>query len=222
MLKGRLRNLYLRIYIFSKLNEILKIQVGTSKTYAADNRNMNMVTEGTIDAIVNSPPYSTALDYIKNDYPQLTLLQLTDISRLEENMIGNPHFKVYSRTLLNEIKNNGPDYTNLPEGAQEAIGSLVRFGREKEAIRAYKFFKDMHLVLGEMKRVLKKGSKCVIIIGNNHYKLDDHYAEVKNDDVIEKIGNSLGLVKDKKIVRNLEKTQAGRIRYESILILEKQ
>ena len=222
VLQGRLKNLYLRIYIFTKLNEVLKIQVGTSKTYAADNRNMDMVTNGTINAIVNSPPYSTALDYIKNDYPQLALLQLADISKLEANMIGNPHFKVYDKALLNEIKNNEFDYANLPEDAKEALRSLVRHGREKEAMRAYKFFKDMRLVLSEMKRVLKKSSKCAIIIGNNHYKLDDHYAEVKNDEVIEKIGNSLDLVKDRKIVRYLEKTQAGMIRYESILILEKK
>ena len=214
--------MYLRIYVFSKLNEVLKIQVGTSKTFAADNRNMDMVTDGTINAIVNSPPYSTALDYIKNDYPQLALLQLADISKLETNMIGNPHFKVYSKTLLKEIKDNEPDYANLPEDAKEALSSLVRYGREKEAMRAYKFFKDMRLVLSEMKRVLGKGSKSAIIIGNNHYKIDDHYAEVKNDEVIEKLGNSLGLVKDRKIVRCLEKTQAGMIRYESILVLEKQ
>ena len=220
--QSRLKNLYLRIYIFSKLNEVLKIHLGTSKTHAADNRNIDMVTDGTINAIVNSPPYSTALDYIKNDYPQLVLLQLANISKLEANMIGNPHFKVYSKTLLQEIKNQEPDYANLPEDAKEALSSLVRCGREKEAMRAYKFFKDMRLVLSEMKRVLKKGSKCAIIIGNNHYKLDDHYAEVKNDEVIEKVGNSFGLVKDRKIVRNLEKTQAGMIRYESILILKRQ
>jgi hypothetical protein len=222
VLQGRLRNLYLRIFIFNKMNETLKIHVGTSKTFPADTRDMKMVATEDIDAIVNSPPYSTALDYIKNDYPQLVLLQLADIVKLEENMIGNPHFKIYSKTLLSEIKRNAPEYANLPEDAKEALSSLIRYGREKEAMRAYKFFKDMHLSLTEMKRVLKNGAKCAIIIGNNHYKLDDHYAEVKNDEVLKKIGISLSFKEDKTIKRTLEKTQAGMIRYESILVLQKQ
>jgi len=221
VLQSRLRNLYLRIYIFSRINEVLKINLGTSKTYSADTRDMKMVESESIDAIVNSPPYSTALDYIKNDYPQLTLLQLVDIPKLEQNMIGNPRFKVYSKALLDEIKSNEPSYANQPDSAKEALSSLIRYGRTKEAMRTYKFFKDMYLALCEMKRVLKNGAKCVIIIGNNHYKLDDHYVEVKNDEVLKKMGNSIGLKEDKTIIRDLEKTQAGMIRYESILILEK-
>jgi len=220
-LEDRLKNLYLRIYIFDKLNQIMKIKLGKSRTYAADTRDMKMVESESIDAIVNSPPYSTALDYIKNDYPQLTLLELTDIPRLETYMIGNPRLKVYSQSLLDEIGSNNPDYTNLPQNAKDTVSTLVRHGRTKEAMRTYKFFKDMYLALKEMYRVLKRGSKCVIIIGNNHYKLDGNYAVVKNDEVLKEMALMLGFKEDRIVVRELEKSQAGMIRYESILILEK-
>ena len=220
-LEDRLKNLYLRIYIFDKLNEVMKIKLGKSMTYAADTRDMKMVETESIDAIVNSPPYSTALDYIKNDYPQLTLLELTDIPQLETYMIGNPRLKVYSQSLLDEIRNNNPDYTNLPQNAKDTISTLVRHGRTKEAMRTYKFFKDMYLALKEIYRVLKRGSKCVIIIGNNHYKLDGNYAVVKNDEVLKEMALTLGFKEDRIIVRELEKSQAGMIRYESILILKK-
>jgi len=221
ILQGRLRNLYLRIYVFSKLNAVMKIVLGKSTTYAADTRDMKMVEDESIDAIVNSPPYSTALDYIKNDYPQLTLLELTDIPNLETNMIGNPRFKVYSQSLLNEITNNSTDYANLPQNAKETVSTLIKYGRTKEAMRTYKFFKDMYLALKEMYRVLKRPSKCVIVIGNNHYKLDGNYAVVKNDEVLKEMALMLGFREDRTIVRELEKSQAGMIRYESILILEK-
>jgi tRNA G10 N-methylase Trm11 len=222
ILDGRLRNLFLRIYIFSKLNDVLRIELGKSVTYAADNRDMKMVEDESIDAIVNSPPYSTALDYIKNDFPQLTLLELADISKLEVNMIGNPRFKVYPQSLLKEIQSNSSDYTNLPQNAREVVSTLIKYGRTKEAVRTYKFFKDMYLSLKEMYRVLKRPSKCVIVLGNNHYKLDGNYAVVKNDEVLKEMALMLGFREDRTIVRELEKSQAGMIRYESILILEKQ
>jgi len=221
VLQDRLKNLYLRVYIFDKLNQVLKIQLGESRTYAADTRDMKMIESESIDAVVDSPPYSTALDYVKNDYPQLTLMKLADIPQLEINMIGSPRFKVYSQSLLAEIRNNTPDYANLPQDAKDAVSTLVRCGRAKEAMRTYKFFKDMYVVLKEMYRVLKRSCKCAIVIGNNRYKLDGDYAVVKNDQVLREMALMLGFKEDRTIVRQLEKSQAGMIRCESILILEK-
>lgn len=136
-------------------------------------------------------------------------------------MIGNPRFKIYSQSLLDEIRTNSSDYANLPQDAKDIVSTLVRYGRTKEAMRTYKFFKDMYLALKEMHRVLKRGSKCVIVIGNNHYKLDGNYAVVKNDEVLKKMALTIGFQEDRTIIRELEKSQAGMIRYESILILEK-
>lgn len=217
----RLHDLYLRIYIFHKLNQSLKIRLGTSETYAADTRNMDMVGTETIDAIVNSPPYSTALDYIRNDLPQLTILKLEDIRKLEENMIGNPNLKVYSFSLFNEMNELNPEYARLPRNAKEAVMTLRKFGRTKEALRTYKFFKDMYYSLKEMHRVLKKGAKCAIVIGNNRYKLDSDSEEVKNDEILKQMAFTIGFREDRTITRELEKTRAGMIRKESILILEK-
>jgi hypothetical protein len=221
VLQDRLVNLYLRIYIFYKLNQTLKIKLGKSKTDVADTRDMKIVKSESIDAIVNSPPYSTALDYIRNDYPQLILLELADIPSLEASMIGNPNLKLYSVSLFEEMKDDNIEYVRLPADAKGVISTLRRYGRKKEALRTYKFFKDMYLALKEMYRVMKNGSKCVIIIGNNHYKVDKDYVEVKNDEVLKQLALALGFKEDKTIVREIEKTRAGMIRYESILILKK-
>jgi len=222
VLRDRLQDLYLRIYIFHKLNQTLKIRLGLSKTHVADTRGMKAVqADASIDAIVNSPPYSTALDYIKNDYPQLVLLELADILWLSENMIGNPNLKVYPASLLEEMSDKSVEYSRLPSDAKEVISNLRKYGRTKEALRTYKFFKDMYLALQEMVRVMKDGAKCAIVIGNNHYKLDSEYEEVKNDEVLKQMALKIGFKEDRTITRVLEKTRAGMIRYESILILEK-
>ena len=236
VLKERLMDLYLRIYLFQKLNETLKIRLGTSETYVGDTRDMKNscktwngekveIKNDSIDAIVNSPPYSTALDYIKNDLPQLTVLNLApSIEQLQIDMIGNPKLKYYPDELVEEIESNHEDFKKLPTTAKDVVLRLLREGRKKAALRTYKFFKDIHLSLKEMSRVMKKGAKSVKIIGNNHYKLGQAYVEVKNDKVIWEMAENpdIGLFRDKVIMRELEKTRAGMIRYESIIILEKR
>jgi DNA modification methylase len=221
VLQERLRNLYLRIYIFDELNEVLKIELGKSRTFVADTRDMRMVESESVDAIVNSPPYSTALDYVKNDYPQLVLLELADVDWLEANMIGSPRFKVYPPSLLDEIKSDSVDFVNLPQDARDAVSTLVGCRRTKEAMRTFKFFKDMGLALREMYRVLKRGSKCVIVIGNNSYRCNGNLFVVKNDEILKEMALGAGFKEDTTISRELEKSQAGMIRRESVLILEK-
>jgi site-specific DNA-methyltransferase (cytosine-N4-specific) len=233
VLKDRLCNLYLRVYLFHKLNNVLKIELGQSETYVGDARNMKhtcktfdgekvQIIENYIDAIVTSPPYSTALDYIRNDFPQLVILNLVDsLERLEMEMIGNPNLKYYPKELLEEIKNGHKEYIRLPDLAKESISRLIQAGRIKEALRTYKFAKDMYLSIEEMHRVMKSESKCVVIIGNNHYKLNGGYEEIKNDEIIKQIAEEKGFKIDRVITRNLEKTMSGMIRYESIIILEK-
>ncbi len=221
VLSERLYDLYLRIYIFHRLNQTLKIRLGSSVTHVGDTRDMKFQPDNSIDAIVNSPPYSTALDYIKNDYPQLALLELTDIPSLSENMIGNPSQKYYPDTLAGEVSKENAGYSNLPPEAKEVISELKKYSREKEGLHSYKFFKDMRMALQEMLRVMKPEAKCAIVIGNNHYKLDGRYMEVKNDVILMAIAKKLGFTQDRTITRQLEKSQAGMIRYESIVILSK-
>jgi len=233
VMSKRLGDLYRRIYLFERLNQVLKVQVGDSVTYVGDARDMKTackdldgrptsVSDETIDGIVNSPPYSTALDYIRNDLPQLTILGIApSIDRLEREMMGNPNLRYYPDELAQEIENKTPDFERLPQSAKDIVLKIMEARRKREALRSYKFFKDMYLSILEMHRVLKKGAKAVVIIGNNHYKLDSRYVEVKNDQVIKEMAEKEGFRTDKKITRELEKTMSGMIRYESVVILEK-
>jgi len=233
-LTWRIAHLYLRVYLFKKLNETLKIKLGKSITYVGDTRDMQktcrtldnqqtVIESDTIDADVTSPPYSTALDYIRNDLPQLTILGLVpSMEQLEKDMIGNPRVIYGHKELLKEIETNNPNFQEMPEHAKEVVSKILAAGRTKEALRAYKFFKDMHLSLIEMARVMKRGAKCAVVIGNNHYKLNGEYEEVKNDEVFWKLAEKVGFKKERVITRVLEKSSAGNIRYESIVIIVKK
>ena len=216
----RVNELYLRLYLFKKLNEVLCINVGKSICYEGDTRDMSFISDESIDGIVNSPPYSVALDYVQNDYIQLVLLKLTkSISELDEKMIGNPRASYDKKFLLIEISSlSNP----LPNFAKDVINYLLKNGRQEEGLRSYKFFIDMNKVLKEMWRVMKNGSKCAIIIGNNHFKVGNSYIEVPNDKIIMELAQKIGFIVDKFIIREIHKSSKGNIREESVIILKKE
>jgi len=222
VLRERLNDLYLRIYLFHKLNEVLKIKVGDAKAYVADTRNMKIIKTESIDGIVNSPPYSTALDYIKNDYPQLVLLELVDsMEKLEMDMMGNPRINYDRKELLKLVGDKTKDPLRMSNSAHRYVKMLLNNGRKDAGLRIYKFFIDMLYALQEMYRVMKKGAKCAIIIGNNHFMVHEKYIEIPNDEVILEMGKNIGFEKDRVIKRDLQKTSVGNIRRESVIILKK-
>jgi len=222
VLRDRLNDLYLRIYLFHKLNEVLKIKVGSAKTYVADTRDMKVIKSDSVDGIVNSPPYSTALDYVKNDYPQLVILKLVDsMEKLEKDMMGNPRINYDKKELLKLVDNKDRDPLNISTLAHRYVSLLLNNGRQDAGLRVYKFFIDMLHTLQEMYRVMKKGSKCAIIIGNNHFMIHGKYVEIPNDEVILEIGKKIGFKEDIIIKRELQKTSVGNIKKESVLILKK-
>ncbi|MHA1835510.1 MAG: DNA methyltransferase [Candidatus Odinarchaeia archaeon] len=212
VLENRIKDLYLRIYLFHKLNEVLKINLGDSHTYVGDTRNMVQVEDNTIDGIVNSPPYSTALDYIKNDYPQLVILNLVkSLEKLEQDMMGNPRVNYNRDQLLKMLKDPEKDPLKISPLAQKYINILINGGRIKEALRQYKFYIDMLQTLQEMHRILKPKAKAAIIIGDNHFQIAGKYISIPNDQILQELSNKTGYTTDKLIKRKLQKTSVGNI-----------
>ncbi len=222
VLRARIKDLYLRIYLFHKLNEVLKIEAGDSQTYVADTRDMKVCESESVDGIVNSPPYSTALDYIKNDYPQLILLKLVNsIEELEWDMMGNPRINYDKKELIKLVRDSANDPLKMSNVAHKYVDALLNGGRRDAGLRVYKFFIDMLQALQEMKRVMKKGARCAIIIGNNHFMIHNRYIEIPNDEVFTDIAKNIGFKEVHIIKRELQKTSVGNIRTESVIILEK-
>jgi DNA modification methylase len=235
--------MYLRLYLYGKLNEVLDVKPGKSETFVCDNKRPLessksldgsglILRESSVGGVVTSPPYSTAVDYIRNDFPQLRILGLVrpgEFDDLEKNMEGNPKPRLYrDEELITEVTKRSNFYENLPKIARDSIAKLREAGRKPEAIRTYKFFKDMHASLVALNKLLKVGGKCAIVIGNNHYKISEtEELEVRNDEVIFELAQRMdvGFAPDKLtgglIQRPLEKTQAGYIRNETVVILEK-
>ena len=220
-LKIRLKDLYLRVYLFHRLNETLKIELGTGVSYVGDTRDMKeLITNDEVDAIVNSPPYSTALDYIKNDEPQLHILRLASVPDLQTCMVGHPKLNYRNGKLVDEMISDVAEIKHFSTYGYKLLGMLSD-GRREAAVRTYRFWADMVATTKEMYRVLKPGAKCAVVIGNNHYLVDSKSVEVQNDRAFQEIAEKTGFHADRLIKRSLEKTTSGEIRTESIVIVTK-
>lgn len=75
-----------QISSFIKIRDELCIEIGKAEFRLGDARDLKIENES-IDAIITSPPYSFAIDYIENDKVQLEYLGI-DISKLKNEMIG--------------------------------------------------------------------------------------------------------------------------------------
>lgn len=81
-----LKRYILTIRNFQIAREKLNLEIGKSEIKEGDILNLD-IQDNKIDAIITSPPYSFAIDYLKNDKPQLDYLG-SDLEILQDRMIG--------------------------------------------------------------------------------------------------------------------------------------
>ena len=74
------------IKYFQEARQKLNLKIGKSKILQGSVLNLS-IEDDSVDAIITSPPYSFAIDYLKNDQPQLEYLGY-NLGSLREEMIG--------------------------------------------------------------------------------------------------------------------------------------
>lgn len=87
----------LTIRNFQEARQKLSLKIGKSKTIQGSVLNLP-IDDNSVDAIITSPPYSFAIDYLKNDQPQLEYLGY-NLESLREEMIG-----LQGRGVENKLK----------------------------------------------------------------------------------------------------------------------
>mgnify|MGYP001561442620 FL=1 len=160
------------IKYFQDARQKINLKIGKSKIIQGSVLNLP-IGENSVDAIITSPPYSFAIDYLKNDQPQLEYLGY-NLEDLREEMIG-----LQGRGVENKLE---------------------------------MYFDKMDRALKEMKRVSKKNSPIVIIIGTNDIQTNGVRLETKVIELAEKqnLKFELNLIKP---IRGLQNTMKN----ESIL-----
>ena len=148
MLRGNAR-------LFELLSEkgYLKIP---SKVFCTDARTIP-AKDTSISLIVTSPPYVTSYEYA--DLHQLTALWLEytkDLSDFRKRFIGTSYHSKKDLILNSSIA--------------ESIRKELLGIDKKTAEEVSTYFSEMNQVFVEMKRMLKKGGKTCIVVGNTSLK----------------------------------------------------
>lgn len=124
-----------------------------------------------IDFVISSPPYCTRIDYAVSTVIELAILRVTQSS-----------FDGLRRALMGSSTVAEGKVEARLEWGKECLDFLSELYRHpSKASKTYYFkshiqyFRSLYVSVGEVARVLRKGSTCVMVMQDSHYK------EIKND-----------------------------------------
>lgn len=208
-------------------------KLGKSNLFEGDSRLAATILKkhaSSIDAIITSPPYATALPYLDTDRLSLYYLGLLSRSQHRERdygMVGN-------REITNKKRQEYWDYYNqnrslLTDDIIQLIDHIyesndanqVGFRRQNLPSLLAKYFFDMRSILESFTYLLRSGKPAFVVVGNNHTVSGEQKIEINTDNLLGQLGESVGLKLEEKlsmemlVSRDIFKKNAGSA--ESIL-----
>lgn len=178
----------------------------TSKAIAGDSRNWTSfekmgITEESVDLVLTSPPYATALPYIDTDRLSLLILFGLNSSKrrpFEQNLVGSREINITGKKRLEEILIRNE--ANLPESVMRFLTAIhhrvsaakVGFRRKNMPALLLRFFQDINKILSNCFRALKYEGQAMIVIGDNRIKIDSDYERIPTTDLVEEIAEECG------------------------------
>jgi len=226
----RLWSMFFALYYFWKFkHDVRKIELGEHLIYTGDVRELEKVIrpgleyfgKDFVDAIVTSPPYGTAIDYLREHIYALYVLDLTrDHLKLDKQHIGSPRAQT---SIVRDITSKSESFLNLPASAQSILIKMVKFGRKAKAAAFYKYFVDMLQAFKQMYNVLAAGKFLVMVIGKEQtIKLGTENGIIDLGRIMEDMGKSVGFSYINSIDIRLRKaSERGAIPTEHIIFFKK-
>lgn len=132
---------------------------GNVRVGVADARKLSSVADSSVDAVLTSPPYLNAIDYLRGHKFTLVWLgyRICELRRIRSNSIGSE-------------KNPGSDSNGVLADTLCASVPLVSQLPRRELGIFRRYVLDLFAMMSEISRVLKPGGKAVLVVGNSCLK----------------------------------------------------
>jgi len=168
------------------------------------------------DAVITSPPYPNRYSYVWNTRPHLYFLDIFDTPRqaatLDCETIGGTWGTATSRHQKGE-------YSFTSEQAQDATASIVEEIRPKDNLMANyvaKYFDDLGVHIGSLKRHLRKDGKCAYVVGNSRIK----GSIVETDEILARIFENHGFMVEER--EEIRRRNSGKELHETTVVAIKR
>jgi site-specific DNA-methyltransferase (cytosine-N4-specific) len=173
------------------------IRAGDARTWVT----AGGIAPGTVDLVITSPPYATALPYLDTD--RLSLIYLGLLPRgqhrdQDKQMIGNREVTERGRReLWADYEANGAD---LPDEVRRLISRIesenassnVGFRRRNLPALLGRYFMDMREVLRQTHHALKPGGDAFFVVGNNRTTTPLGEIEIETAQLLAGIAENVG------------------------------
>jgi len=153
-----------------------------------DARNMAGIVDESIDAVLTSPPYLNAIDYMRGHRMSLVWLghRYGDLTATRSASIGS------------ERRPDRPFDEEAFKSIKDAMGSLSSLPNRHQGM-INRYVVDLLAMVGEISRVLKVKSKATFVMGNSCLK----GVYIENSEALARAGEMAGLNLTAKIERDL-------------------
>ena len=183
-------------------------------------RKLGRIPDGYADAVITSPPYLNAIDYLRGHRLALVWLgyRVSKLREIRSTSVGSE--RGLSQRRFDSIAMDILENVGFPENLDSATQSHLR-----------RYILDMTKVMGEISRILKRRGRGVLVVASSNIRGQS----IDNVKIVRSIGKCLGLQQVKCTEREIpsnrrylppptlavQESLQKRMRSESVLTLEK-
>jgi len=195
------------------------------------------LVQGSVDAVVTSPPYATALPYIDTD--RLSLMAILGIPArprrtLEERLTGSREIPNSERAAVEALLFSDAATDILPAGLIVELREMHRrnledgagFRRLNMPALLYRYFTDMRENLANVANALRAGGKAFYVVGDSKTKVGGEWFPIRTTEWLMCIAERNGLRASKLLDISVTTENLKHIRHaiteNAVLVFEKQ
>lgn len=207
----KLKDQRLRLRHFSQRSNRSPVEFGSAEVFELDSRNKESfgqanIEENSLDAIITSPPYATALPYIDTDRLSILLLyglKSKERRGIEKALVGSREITNKEREPIDKkILNN--QFQNIESLTAEKLitnifelnkNSDVGFRRKNKASLLFKYYEDMTKVMKNLDSYVRNNGSIFLVIGDNYTKAGGKNGEdiiITSSKILTEIGEKIG------------------------------